>query len=286
LSSEANDILRIFVVGCPRSGTTLVQSLLAAHPHLTGFTESHFFDKAFKPMWPPRYRLRGDIQPWVRQFLAENELDPHWLDGLGRPQTQRTFATDVAANLISLLDRAARHRNAQGWVEKTPDHVFRIPLLQHVAPKARFVHVIRRAEGVLPSLRKASETAGWANRKSWTECAIHWLWALHLSNRYATRHEHYLLSYEQLVADPQRQMHALLQWLGLPWHNNLLDDYTAQAQRLVAAGETWKASTFGQIENKNVTPLDQLPLSARCLANCAWRLKHVRHLWEQADAHG
>ena len=34
---------RIFLVGCPRSGTTLLQSLLAAHPDITSFPESHFF---------------------------------------------------------------------------------------------------------------------------------------------------------------------------------------------------------------------------------------------------
>ncbi|MGL4503377.1 MAG: sulfotransferase family protein, partial [Planktothrix sp.] len=34
---------RIFLVGCPRSGTTLLQSLLAAHPQIASFPESHFF---------------------------------------------------------------------------------------------------------------------------------------------------------------------------------------------------------------------------------------------------
>ena len=38
---------RIFIVGVPRSGTTLLQSLLAAHSELTSFTESHFFSRYF-----------------------------------------------------------------------------------------------------------------------------------------------------------------------------------------------------------------------------------------------
>ena len=38
---------RIFIVGVPRSGTTLVQSLLASHTAMTSFTESHFFRKNF-----------------------------------------------------------------------------------------------------------------------------------------------------------------------------------------------------------------------------------------------
>ncbi len=39
---------RIFVVGAPRSGTTLVQSLIASHSQVTSFTESHFFSRHFE----------------------------------------------------------------------------------------------------------------------------------------------------------------------------------------------------------------------------------------------
>ena len=54
---------RIFVVGAPRSGTTLVQGLLAAHSSLTSFTESHFFSRHFKlvpPLTTPVLTLGPD----------------------------------------------------------------------------------------------------------------------------------------------------------------------------------------------------------------------------------
>ena len=38
----------IFLVGCPRSGTTLLQSLIAAHPLVTSFSESNFFGASFR----------------------------------------------------------------------------------------------------------------------------------------------------------------------------------------------------------------------------------------------
>ena len=64
---------RIFVVGVPRSGTTLVQSLLAAHSQVTSFTESHFFSRYFRAL--PRLSsaiLTRDPAPRVRDFLLEN----------------------------------------------------------------------------------------------------------------------------------------------------------------------------------------------------------------------
>ncbi|MCC6680708.1 MAG: sulfotransferase [Phycisphaeraceae bacterium] len=255
------DVLRIFVVGCPRSGTTLVQSLLCAHPQLTGFTESHVFDKA--------YNRRGkldevELQRRVEVFLAENNISGDLYEGL---------------NFIALLDAVAQQRGATGWVEKTPDHVFRIPLIDSLTPDCRFIHVLRQAQGVLPSLHKASHTAGWANVKPWWECAAHWYAALRQSNRFAGQPRHAIVSYEQLTADPRKVMQGLIAFLGLPWDEAVLTNYAQQADKLISAGEHWKASASGAIENKNITPASALPWSGRVAAMLARRLKRLRPYW-------
>lgn len=63
---------RFFLVGCPRSGTTLLQSLLAAHPEIISFPESHFF-RHLTPITTWRKRL-GLARPSVRKHL-ENFYD-------------------------------------------------------------------------------------------------------------------------------------------------------------------------------------------------------------------
>jgi hypothetical protein len=260
-------MLHIFVVGCPRSGTTLVQSLLSAHPRLTGFTESHVFDKA--------YDWRGDVnerelQARITHFLQENNI-PESLYEATRFDRELT-----AERFIALLDEAACRRGAGGWVEKTPDHVFRIPLIERLAPDAKFIHVVRRAEGVLPSLHKASHTEGWADVKPWWECAAHWLWALRITNRYVGRAGHCVVGYEQLVANPHEQMQRVLALLGLAWDEAVVREYGRAAAGLIGAGEQWKVNATGPIENKNTLREIDLPWTGRVAVKAARRLRRVR----------
>ena len=80
---------RVFVVGVPRSGTTLVQSLLATHSTATSFTESHFFSRhyALLPLLGTPILTRNP-GPRLREFLAENPEPPpaasDWFDPMGR----------------------------------------------------------------------------------------------------------------------------------------------------------------------------------------------------------
>ena len=146
------DVGRIFVVGCPRSGTTLVQSLLAAHSQVVAFTESHLFDKGFLSLGASSFVRHRQLQEYAAKFVRENEHLPEHARSRLLACDEMRVPGDVGRRIVTVLDEVARARGASHWVEKTPDHVFRISLIRSVAPHARFIHVIRQAEGVLPSL--------------------------------------------------------------------------------------------------------------------------------------
>ena len=79
---------RVFVVGVARSGTTLVQSLLAAHSTMTSFTESHFFDRHFTRLpGLPGPILTRDPRSRVHEFLVENgetSGESNWFEARAR----------------------------------------------------------------------------------------------------------------------------------------------------------------------------------------------------------
>ncbi|MEM7586478.1 MAG: sulfotransferase, partial [Acidobacteriota bacterium] len=117
---------RIFVVGVPRSGTTLLQSLLAAHSQLTSFTESHFFSRYFRAV--PGLStaiLTRDPTPRLIEFLRENPADdseqpaPRLATGRLLPLASRR----VGRQLLAVLDQLALSRGFAGWIEKTPRHL-------------------------------------------------------------------------------------------------------------------------------------------------------------------
>lgn len=287
-----SDMKRIFVVGYARSGTTLLQSLLSAHSEVTSFSESQFFNKGFVHAGK-RFLLRNGIDEMVENFLSENKIaiDTNgfsWNRGLNIPRTlkiaielitelktpgknltqpEKTVlskkVSEAVTGLVNLLDSCAKYRGFSAWVEKTPHNLFRIPLLEKAAPSAKFVHIVRRAENVLPSIHKASPQ--WHRSKTWMECAVHWLLALKVSEAFAGHPNHFVVFYEQLVEDTRPNIKKVIEWLGLEWEEDILVKYKESAKRLVEDRETWKKSNFQQITSRKGFTVDDLPWPTRSL---------------------
>ncbi len=125
---------RGFLVGCPRSGTTLLQSLLAAHPRMTSFPESHFFTSLVPDQ--PQLCTRGIAARRARhrfqQFVTE----------IGRPELRRHLpgrAHRIRQHVkvfVNLLDSLTLERGKDRWVEKTPDHLHVVSVIEQYLPSA------------------------------------------------------------------------------------------------------------------------------------------------------
>ncbi|MDH3403831.1 MAG: sulfotransferase [Acidobacteriota bacterium] len=250
--------MRIFVVGVPRSGTTLVQSLLAAHSSVTSFTESHFFDRHFT-LLPATSRpvLTRNPGPRLQQFLDENgEQAPPaaaWFQATGRRALGLRplvplWTEPVARRLLRVLDELALRRGASSWVEKTPRHLRFIPFLDRVSgaeARTLFVHVIRKGLEVVASLHQASQS--WERPYGLDECVNRWNDELGFSlGRIAAPNDHFVF-YEELTARPEAALRRLLAGLGLRWEPEILERYAAAADRLTTTDEAWKADVGRRI---------------------------------------
>lgn len=241
---------RIFVVGAPRSGTTLVQSLLATHGAVTSFTESHFFSRHFRlvPGLSMAILVRSPMER-VRDFLAENQIDTGRavsvlatvaaLTRTGTPLPFRTRA--VARQLLELLDRLTLERGRSSWIEKTPKHLRFIPFLERISsPDSRthFVHVIRDGIEVVASLHLASQS--WERPYDLETCVQRWNDDVAFSlGRISSASDHFVF-YEDLTSEPAAAVRRLLSELDLDWQPGMLDRFAETANRLVTQGETWK----------------------------------------------
>ncbi|MEL7061442.1 MAG: sulfotransferase [Acidobacteriota bacterium] len=249
---------RIFVVGVPRSGTTLVQSLLAAHDEVASWTESHFFDRLYRPVpgLPSRAILVGDPDAAVRDFLETNEalrsgdrpaqqLDD-LLPGWRRLPLVRPLQGDaVARRLLGVFDELARRQNRPIWVEKTPAHLRSLPFLERVAqdgPDLRFVHVVRGGLETVASLHKASKH--WQRAYDVDECVRRWNREVAVSRaRIGSPGDHFVV-YEDLTAHPERATRRLFDALDLSWQAGVLDCYGDSLGRVVSPSEAaWKGGS-------------------------------------------
>jgi Sulfotransferase family len=257
---------RIFVVGFPRSGTTLLQSLVGAHEALTTFSESHLFKLAFLPwrMYRPWHKRRNPITPRVEDFLRENGLQ-----ALGASDAARSLAAldkrrggrgvELAKAIVSLFDQIAIAENKSGWLEKTPHHLYYCDLITKASPDAHFVHIARQGEDAVASI--VSVGPKWENGifASPTYSARCWNEVMKRSLRYAKYPYHHFVTYEDLTMRPEIAVNRLVAGLGLPPDPNLLDRYRDVAQRVALPTEPWKAlndqpiqkrSTFNEVFNE------------------------------------
>ncbi len=261
MTADSEISQRFFLVGVPRSGTSLLQALLASHTQITSFTESHFFSRpyAFLPLMGAV--LRRDPAQQVFGFLNENQLSlgaaAQWFEPPApfflRFSASRTLASSmVARRLIDVLDEAAQERASPCWLEKTPRHLHAIALIQKACgarAKPQFIHLIRGGLPTVTSLYRASPQ--WQSPLSLEACAGRWNQDLALSLRYAGKPNHHVIRYEDLTEDPERVLRQLLHALQLNWSPEILNRYGQTARALRASGEHWKQGT-----ERPITPAD------------------------------
>lgn len=212
----------VFVVGCPRSGTTLLQRMLDNHPDLAVANDSHFVPLAVRDLDigtdPP---LTGGLVEWVRTYRRFHRL--------GLTDEQVDHAADSAttyAGFVSALYDAYAHERGKRWGgEKTPDYVKRMPRLHGLFPDARFVHIIRDGRDVaLSTVEWANEGKGPGKLALWAEepvavCALWWSSMVALGRRDGAGLGADLyreVSYERLVAQPEPELAGIADFLGLP----------------------------------------------------------------------
>jgi hypothetical protein len=199
-----------FIVGCVRSGTTMLRDLLRLHPNLDCPEETHFY-RPSEPFGTPGY------QRWVTQ---NNTLAKHRaMDGI----TEAEFAEMLAAarsrgglyRRYMELFLSRRRPEATRWFDKTPQNVYGAAMIAHDFPHAGFVHIVRDPWDVISSLRigkivKVEEVVGACNY--WREAVEI---VATLKRAYPKRvHE---LKYEDLTASPEPELKRLLAFLGEPY---------------------------------------------------------------------
>lgn len=233
---------RVFLVGCSRSGTTIVQRCLNAHPAVTSFPETNFFGRLVGG-WSGRIRARcGRVRAhrWQSAFgHLEDVLERPGTAAMWPPGTRFGAAVE---GLTETLDAVACERGAQVWVEKTPKHFRYVDLLEARVPAARFIHLVRDGRAVVASLvDRASRYPQFSSRRAPRAAARLWNESVRAAFRASGRDAHRVLTYEDFVADPEGELRGICAWLGLEYDAAMVSD--ADASAIVTGGEAWKAGT-------------------------------------------
>ncbi|MFG6096591.1 sulfotransferase [Leptothoe sp. ISB3NOV94-8A] len=244
----------IFIVGCARSGTTLLQSLLASHPDIASFPESKFFVDL---VWMPEERSRRyalglvskEMRNTMESFLHEvghPELT-HKLPRLPLIQAYVRSFKEIMGELTHLQKKSI-------WLEKTPEHLHRLKYIEHYMPEAKVIHIVRSGMDVIASIYDLAQRHPnhWGRTfKTLDNCIQRWTEDIAITHQYLDKPNHTLIHYEQMVSHPTDEVKRLCNFIGVPFDDHMLENYRNTSSQLIRSRETWKASTQKNIQNTN-----------------------------------
>jgi len=239
---------RIFVVGCPRSGTTLLQSLLSAHPRINSFPETHFFPKAYgnHPLkriftWPT-LNVRGLLKQLVLD-IGRPDLLPLVNIRLWEPAFQKPF--------LRLLDKVTLDLDKDMWVEKTPRNLHYLDEIMQRIPKAKFIHIVRPGEDVVASLFEVTRSypQHWYGEWSIDKCIKRWNHDILITKKWVGHDRHLIVSYENLIDNPHAAMRRVWGFLNIDSIRNFQKP-DASFKQIVRSEEKWKLKAAQPIKRQ------------------------------------
>ena len=244
---------RTFIVGCPRSGTTIVQAMLARHPAIYSLPETSFFMHLLggaSYRWgdpeakTPRRRLArrlGIARRYGRREFVR--LQQHLLGETASAHAPLSEQACVAC-FFATLDQLTEQAGRTMWLEKTPMHLLYLDEIERYLPDARFIHVIRPGMDVIASLLDANlrygadhafggDLARWAGR---------WNRAAEIHRQHIGDSRHHFIFLEDLTRDPESTWQRLCTFLELPTTVSL--DDTCRQTISDPALEPWKKAAL------------------------------------------
>ena len=179
------------IIGCARSGTTILGELLAAHEGVQYIYE----------VWE-----KGGLGAGDSHRLTERHATPE----VGR----------------EIRDWFEARDDGRMIVEKCPRNALRVPSTKAIFPEAKLIHIVRDGRDVACSLRPGIGGAEWRHLKPenwrdlmklpWAErCACAWSEVISVALADLKSADHLTVRYEDLVRDPRAEAARILKYLGL-----------------------------------------------------------------------
>lgn len=233
----------IFVVGCPRSGTTLLSVLLDRHSRLCISPETQFFDEALPLLTrDPKELMLDVLRRWsrLREFGIEPEAVMHLLG------ERDTAPADVLDAMLTLY-RQSQQKPRCG--EKTPQHLFHVPSLLELFPNAKVICIERDGREVALSL---NAMPWWAPRNL-SDAARLWNHAVEVAATFACDYpERFtIVRYEELVTHPERLLRPLMEFAGESFEPRQIE-IDVPSGVVLARSLEWKGQALGEIQSAGI----------------------------------
>jgi len=256
----------IFILGCHKSGTSLLKNLLDGHPELFAIpSETHFFQ--YSGHWVD-YALRRnvDVKKTIEQqelglyqfFLYENTIkDPYGpgdMDGRYDEERFKQFMNNNrSATQIQLFDNYIRAlhysltgeqiSNKKRIVEKSVENSDFATQIKKWYPKARFIHIVRNPYATITAIRKMKSTKGFPFLGPIINSLHNSLYSMYRNQMNID--DYMTIKYEDLLTDPDLTMQNIAKHLDIQFMESLL--------KPTLHGKNWNGNSTSQAEFSKIS---------------------------------
>ena len=204
----------IFIVGCARSGTTLLQAMVHSHPRLAMPPENRFVMPVYRnrvDFGDPRQAENRDA---VARYITTTKGTKFRDLGVKAADVRRRLhevPPTIGSMLGAVLELFAQRFDKPRWGDKRPNYIQDLDVVLALCPDAQIIHMIRDGRDCVASLKRMP----W-----WTfgYPASVYKWARAIDTAVEAREglrpdQYHEVRYEDLVADPRRHLEKLCAFL-------------------------------------------------------------------------
>lgn len=207
----------VFILGCPRSGTTLLYHMLLSSGNFAVYlAESHVFDKI-----APAFGNLSSLKNREKLMDAWLQSDYFRRSGLEAKEIRPKVLSDCrnAGDFLRIvMESVASRQGVERWAENTPAHLVFIPQIKKTIPDALIVHIIRDGRDVAISMNRME----WGSPFSWDRkhglmvSGLRWEWMVQKGREYGWRlgPDYMEVHYEELTQYPRETLARLGAFIG------------------------------------------------------------------------
>lgn len=237
----------VFVVGCPRSGTSLVGAIVASHPACRGLPETHFFTHGGFP------EMRELVMDTAWPAQAVEYLDnlscagERILPAVGRTKASaREQLAAVVPSMGQVFD-CLRHPGIESWkrlVDSTPQHLLVTNVIRRFFPTAPIIAVVRDPRDTAYSLQQVpwGDKSFSANLFTWTR------YATEIERQLVLDQHFHCVKYEWVLRSPFKAANKLARIIGERFDYDMLHHGAAAEAMTLNAERPWKKNVGQKID--------------------------------------
>lgn len=262
--SLRNSSAPVFIVGCPRSGTSFLYHLLLS---AGGFAEFHTQMNVYDVLEPIYGNLsvtrnkKAALEEWLRSKGGR-------LSDLDHKSLQRKILQECQSAsdfLRIIMEEIAQKQGMKRWIDSTPTNIPHMRRIHRDFPNALLVHIIRDPRDVALSLDRRGWTRPlpWDRSRSLLAAGLYWEWIVQKGRNLGTNlaQQYIEVRYEDLVQKPQDTLNVLGEFLSCELNYEWIRQRAVGSLKdpLTAFPEELQKITFNPVGRwKQNFPADQL----------------------------